>query len=262
VCASAAGTALTTVGVDGSISTDDGMTGDVNGDGGVNVQDIIVIINWILDGDYSSAGDINGDGGLNVQDIILIVNMIINGRSADATRAEFQRLPGQFNMESDGFIGAVQMTLAHGPNFNIDLTNDAMAADHRTSGNHTRLVIVAPSSENLFTYSGDFEIVDHMVVNGSDEIPVVTPAVFELGAAYPNPFNPTTNITLDVMDAGYVSIKVYNVLGQVSSVLSEGYMQPGNYAFTWDASEEVSGMYLVRAETAGYVSTQKLLLIK
>ena len=31
------------------------MTGDVNGDGGVNVQDIIVIINWILDGDYSSA---------------------------------------------------------------------------------------------------------------------------------------------------------------------------------------------------------------
>ena len=63
VCASAAGTALTTVGVDGSISTDDGMTGDVNGDGAVNVQDIIVIINWILNGDYSSTGDINGDGG-------------------------------------------------------------------------------------------------------------------------------------------------------------------------------------------------------
>ena len=98
---------------------------------------------------------------------ILIVNMIIDGRSADATRAEFQRLPSQFNMESDGFIGAVQMTLAHGPNFSINLTNDAMAADYKTSGNHTRLVIVAPSSENLFTYSGDFQIVDHMVDNGT-----------------------------------------------------------------------------------------------
>ena len=123
-------------------------------------------------------------------------------------------------------------------------------------------MIVVPGSEELFSHYGDFEIVDYMVVNGSDEVPVVTPAVFALGAAYPNPFNPTTNVTLEVMDAGHVSIKIYNIMGQVTSVLSEGYMQPGNYALTWDASEEVSGMYLVRAETAGHVSTQKLLLIK
>ena len=64
------------------------------------------------------------------------------------------------------------------------------------------------------------------------------------------------------MDAGHVTIQVYNLMGQVSATLSEGYMHPGHYMLTWDASEEVSGMYLVRAVTAGHVSTQKLLLVK
>jgi len=122
--------------------------------------------------------------------------------------------------------------------------------------------VVVPETEELFCYRGNFEIIDMMVVNGSDEIPVITPAVFTLGAAYPNPFNPSTSITLDVADAGYVSIQIYNLNGQLVSTLSQGTMNPGNYTLTWDASEQVSGMYLVRAETAGIVSTKKLLLIK
>ena len=264
MCADPAGSEVSSEGIDGSISVEeDGMAGDVNGDGMVNVQDIIGIINWILSGDYSSAGDLNGDGSLNVQDIILVVNMILGGsRTMDANRAEIQRIPGQLIMKSEGFIGAVQMTLSHGPGFSIDLTNNAMIADYRTIGNQTRLVIVAPESEELFTHEGDFDIVEIMVVNGSDEIPVTTPAVFTLGAAYPNPFNPTTNITLDVAEAGYVSIQVFNLMGQIESTLSESYMHPGSYTFSWDASDQVSGMYLVRAETAGFISTQKLLLIK
>ncbi len=121
---------------------------------------------------------------------------------------------------------------------------------------------MVPGSEELFTYAGEFEIVDIMVVNGSDEIDVITPAVFTLGAAYPNPFNPSTSIALEVADAGNVNVAVYNLMGQAVATLSEGYMNAGSYTFTWDASDQVSGMYLVRAETAGFVSTQKLLLIK
>jgi hypothetical protein len=51
-------------------------------------------------------------------------------------------------------------------------------------------------------------------------------------------------------------------MGQAVATLTEGYMNAGSYTLTWDASDQVSGMYLVRAETAGVVSTQKLLLIK
>ncbi len=134
------------------------------------------------------------------------------------------------------------MTLNHGNNFSIDLTDKAMAADYRTSGNHTTLVIVVPEGEELFTYRGEFEIADIMVVNGSDEIDVVTPAVFTLVAVYPNPFNPSTSITLDVSDAGNVNVAVYNLMGQAVATLSEGYMNAGNYTLTWDASNQVSGM--------------------
>ena len=55
---------------------------------------------------------------------------------------------------------------------------------------------------------------------------------------------------------------VYNLMGQAVATLSEGYMNAGSYTLTWDASNQVSGMYLVRAEIAGVTSTQKLLLIK
>jgi hypothetical protein len=154
------------------------------------------------------------------------------------------------------------MTLKHGNNFSIDITDNAMVADYRTSGNHTKVVVVVPENEELFTYVGEFEIIDIMVVNGSDKINVITPAVFTLGAAYPNPFNPITNISLDVSDAGNVNVSVYNLMGQIVSNLTEGYMNEGTYTLTWDASDQVSGMYMVRAETSGMVSMQKLMLIK
>jgi hypothetical protein len=261
VCSSTAGTSIPAMGVDGSISSGS-MPGDVNGDGSINVQDIILVVNLILDGGFNAAADVNGDSSINVQDIILIVNMILDSRASDASSAEILMTPSSLKLHADGFIGAVQMTLNHGKNFSIDLTDKAMVAEYRTSGNHTTLIVVVPEGEELFTYSGEFEIADIMVVNGSDEIDVVTPAVFTLGAAYPNPFNPSTSIALDVSDAGNVNVAIYNLMGQTVSTLAEGFMNAGSYTLTWDASNQVSGMYLVRAETAGFVSTQKLLLIK
>ena len=131
----------------------------------------------------------------------------------------------------------------------------------------TELIIVGPTSDELFTFSGDFEIdeKDLIVANSSGQkigVDIVSPATFSLGDAYPNPFNPSTSIALDVSDAGNVNVAVYNLMGQAVATLAEGYMNAGSYTLTWDASNQVSGMYLVRAETAGFVSTQKLLLIK
>ena len=88
-------------------------------------------------------------------------------------------------------------------------------------------------------------------------------ASFELKAAYPNPFNPITSLDLVVPEAGFVSVKVYNLMGQEVATLVEGMMQPTNgYTMTWNASNVSSGVYLVRAEGAGSVATQKLMLLK
>jgi hypothetical protein len=244
-------------------------SGDVNGDGNSDVLDIVQIVNVILGGSFADecaaeAADINGDGNADVLDIVQIVNMIL-GRSdlGDASSAKLIQIGNAVTLEADGYIGAVQMTLRHDTDFSIELTDDAFVADYRTVGNETILVIVKPESEELFTHTGNFDIMDIRVANSSDYVNVMTsPAEFSLSTAYPNPFNPTTSMTLDMPEAGQVSVLVYNVMGQVVATLASGYMDASTYTLTWDASQEASGVYFVKAEAAGTVTTQKLMLMK
>ena len=89
------------------------------------------------------------------------------------------------------------------------------------------------------------------------------PENFTLKPAYPNPFNPTTTLELAIPEAGYVSVKVYNLVGQEVATLVDGVMDATpSYTFQWNAGSLSSGIYLVRAEGAGQVTTQKLMLLK
>lgn len=85
---------------------------------------------------------------------------------------------------------------------------------------------------------------------------------FGLSKAYPNPFNPNTTISLSLPNREYVSIKVYNLMGQMVSVLSEGMMEPDVHSFTWEAKDIPSGVYIIKAESSSNISTQKVLLVK
>ena len=61
---------------------------------------------------------------------------------------------------------------------------------------------------------------------------------------------------------GFVSVKVYNLMGQVIATLHEGNLTANSYSFTWDAGDVASGMYLLQAEVAGNVDIQKIMLMK
>ena len=52
--------------------------GDINADGILNVQDVVIMINYIFADIYDSNGDLNGDGILNVQDVVILVNIILD----------------------------------------------------------------------------------------------------------------------------------------------------------------------------------------
>ena len=93
-------------------------------------------------------------------------------------------------------------------------------------------------------------------------INVIEPGSFTLEAAYPNPFNPSTSLNLNMPVEGYVSVKAYNLAGQVVGVIAEGSMDAGSHTMTWDASSLSSGVYLITAEYAGTVATQKVMLMK
>jgi predicted lipoprotein with Yx(FWY)xxD motif len=244
----------------------DCVAGDVTGDGQVNVLDIVATVNYILEGgdDFAvDCGDVTGDGLVNVLDIVASVNLILEGRVADATKASLIKEGNALNLNADGYIGAVQMTLTHDSDFSIELTENAMVADYRTNGNETTLIVVAPTGKKIFTAEGDYTINDVIVANSATEIDaVLAPTSFSLSEAYPNPFNPTTSINLSIPESGFVSVQVYNVIGQLVGTLANGYMDASDYSFTWNASSAPSGLYLITASTANHTSTQKVMLLK
>ncbi len=248
-------------------SDDECTMGDVNGDGDVNVLDIVQIVGYIVDGeaDFDTAcADNNGDGSIDVLDIVALVNDIVNPRATigDATSAKLIKSANALILQADGYIGGVQMTLRHGADFTIELSDNAWISDYSTSGSQTILVIVEPAEGNLFTTSGDFEIVDMIIANSHDAVSTMVVREFALSDAYPNPFNPSTTVELTVPEAGHVSVMVYNITGQLIAELADSYMGANQYQFTWQGENVPSGMYLLRAEYAGQVSTQKLMLLK
>ena len=88
------------------------------------------------------------------------------------------------------------------------------------------------------------------------------PHSLSLSDAYPNPFNPSTTLSLAMRDGGEVLMEVLNIEGQVVSTLVDGYLNAGDYPINWDAHNMTSGMYLLKVESAGLIQTQKLMLVK
>ena len=54
------------------------VSGDINNDNLVNVQDVVLVVNFVLSNNYESLADLNSDGALDVLDVVLVVNLILN----------------------------------------------------------------------------------------------------------------------------------------------------------------------------------------
>jgi Secretion system C-terminal sorting domain len=81
-------------------------------------------------------------------------------------------------------------------------------------------------------------------------------------SAYPNPFNPTTNISFDLKVAANTQIAVYNTNGQLVATLVDGFRAAGEHRLTFDGSDLSSGVYFVRMKADNFTKSQKLILMK
>jgi hypothetical protein len=95
------------------------------------------------------------------------------------------------------------------------------------------------------------------------------PVIFALHQNYPNPFNPVTNIQYDLPSAAYVTLKVYNMLGEEVTTLVNSDISAGIHNVAWNASELPSGIYQYRitAIPSGdnakpFIQTYRMVLIK
>jgi hypothetical protein len=88
--------------------------------------------------------------------------------------------------------------------------------------------------------------------------------LFALYQNYPNPFNPSTTIEFALAKPGWVTLKIYNILGEEVAELVSENLSAGSYKYDWSRPTGMaSGVYYYRLETEhGFVQTKKMLLIR
>ncbi len=91
---------------------------------------------------------------------------------------------------------------------------------------------------------------------------VVTLNSFELSQNYPNPFNPTTTINYSISKSGLVTLKVFNVRGEIVAELINKEQSIGKHSITFNASNLASGTYIYKLNSNGNQIAKKMVLIK
>ena len=91
---------------------------------------------------------------------------------------------------------------------------------------------------------------------------VALPGESSLSQNFPNPFNPATQIEYSITENEFVSLKVYNTLGQLVKSLVSGIIKAGNHTVTFDGTKLSSGVYYYRLEAGNKVLVKKMLLTK
>jgi hypothetical protein len=93
------------------------------------------------------------------------------------------------------------------------------------------------------------------------------PAEFALRQNYPNPFNPVTMIPFDIKERVHVSLKIYNIRGQVVRTLADETMDARSYGLEWDGNNDTgqtvsSGIYFYKLVAGDFQDVRKLVLMK
>jgi flagellar hook assembly protein FlgD len=88
------------------------------------------------------------------------------------------------------------------------------------------------------------------------------PSSVALNPAYPNPFNPSTQISFDITHEGLVNLSIYDINGRLVEVLKNNEMSVGSHSLMWNAQSYASGIYFVQLVVDNLSLSQKLILVK
>ncbi|MCB2211238.1 T9SS type A sorting domain-containing protein [bacterium] len=126
----------------------------------------------------------------------------------------------------------------------------------------TKLVISPDDMEPVNTWqAGGMEAFQQTA--SLNESPSAIPLEYTLSEPYPNPFNPTAQVSVSLPEAAPLAVTVYNMHGQEVARLAEGISSAGTHEFSFDGSELASGVYIVRAVSPGHLNqSRKLVLMK
>ncbi|HEY9165762.1 MAG TPA: T9SS type A sorting domain-containing protein [Candidatus Kryptonia bacterium] len=119
-----------------------------------------------------------------------------------------------------------------------------------------------PTKIAAYNAAGGWASVDQPLLAIREVPNKVVPSNYTLGQNYPNPFNPATQINYSVPQKSYVTLKIFNVLGQEVATVFSGVLTAGNYVATFDGSKLASGVYFYRLQAGSVSIAKKMILMK
>lgn len=124
--------------------------------------------------------------------------------------------------------------------------------------NRDTLKLVGTTLKNAYA---PFYNVGGMVTEIEQENSFV-PVDYNLEQNFPNPFNPVTEIKFDIKENGLVSLKVYDILGNLVKELVNKEMNTGSYSVKFNADNLASGVYIYKLQAGEFTSSKKMMLLK
>jgi hypothetical protein len=250
------------------------------GDGIVNVVDVIKLIGHIL-GDTPLGGyllcnaDLNGDGIVNVVDVVGVVNTILGNGLSSANDSKLSEATitydnDSISISSKGNVNAIDMTIEFKTEkFDLEINSDYIG-DYIVNGKTAHIIITgfSPLDKEIITINnGTVASINGDAANMQGLISLkdggsALPQTATVSAAYPNPFNPSTSFSMDLSVDMDVTVKVFNLTGQLVDVIADGQLTKGEHTFMWNASNLASGVYFISTHAGNDLSTQKVMLIK
>jgi photosystem II stability/assembly factor-like uncharacterized protein len=260
------------VGDDGNIvKTEDA------GQSWTNIYSGVVEDLWDIEFINSETGFVVGDFGR----ILKTMDGGVTWRKTDSgTQEDIYSIA--FLDESDGWVGTetgmryttdggeswhgVPLHYQHGEICNIKF-------DHDGNGYGYTFCSAIPMEWELETeFSGSYVMLQRMLsnetgINDLDKTFQLNPEQIILFENYPNPFNSSTHIEYYLPQEGIVSIKIFNITGQLLRTLVNESQKSGHYSVTWDGYSDFgmlvsSGIYIYQLRCNGQIKNRKLLLIK
>ena len=226
------------------------LVADVNGDGVVNIQDLVLIA-----GQFGKTGehvaDVNGDGVVNIQDLVLVAGAFGEGAAAPSVRA----------------VSRSRLTVSDVEGWLIEASRPGgLSYGEEASGSgDPELQSGSASRPGGLSYRRGIAVLERLLAS-------LMPKKTVLLANYPNPFNPETWIPYQLSKPAEVTVTIYAANGAVVRMLDLGHRRAGSYdsrgrAAYWDgrnaAGESVaSGVYFYTLSAGDFKATRKMVIRK
>jgi hypothetical protein len=174
--------------------------------------------------------------GINVKDSLAFVSVFSNGYYADN---------GMVILDLRNYNSMKEIMRANTPGF----SNSIFA--------NNQYIFLTDYEDGLYIFERKNIVTNISRLTGNQ-----IPSRYELFQNYPNPFNPKTTIKFSIPKNVYVTLKIYNTLGQELTELLSQEMFAGTFTIDWDASKYASGVYFYRLQAGSFSETKKLIILK